>query len=274
MFEEKCRMKLLIIIACILSFLFLAACGEDESTEEDDVEMVLIPAGEFEMSDNNGSNDELPAHTVFVDAFYIDIYEVTNAQYRKFIQATGHAEPGYWNNSKYNQNNQPVVEVSWYDAMAYAQWAGKRLPTEAEWEYAARGGLAGKKYPWGDRLTHDDANYFGTGGRDQWGNTSPVGSFPPNNYGLYDMSGNVWEWCLDQYIPDFYANRPNPDPNPIAGAANLDEIINNFTDLTVRRVLRGGSWVDYVFFLRIAYRSWGSPGFTIYSVGFRCVSAR
>ena len=284
-------MKLLIIIACILSFLFLAAYGEDESTEEDDVGMVLIPAGEFEMGDhfNEGLADELPVHTVSLDDFYMDVNEVTNAQYKKFVEATGHREPkGYgfvdgevkdgfepWKSPYFNGDNQPVVCVSWHDAMAYAQWAGKRLPTEAEWEYAARGGLAGKKYPWGDRLTHDDANYFGTGGRDQWGNTSPVGSFPPNNYGLYDMSGNVWEWCLDQYIPDFYANRPNPDPNPIAGAANLDEIINNFTDLTVGRVLRGGSWFSFTDYVRVAFRVRLYPDDRRYVVyGFRCVSAR
>ena len=159
-------MKLLIIIACILSFLFLAAYGEDESTEEDDVGMVLIPAGEFEMGDhfNEGLADELPVHTVSLDDFYMDVNEVTNAQYKKFVEATGHREPkGYgfvdgevkdgfepWKSPYFNGDNQPVVCVSWHDAMAYAQWAGKRLPTEAEWEKAAHGGLKGKRYPWGD----------------------------------------------------------------------------------------------------------------------------
>ena len=128
------------------------------------VEMVLIPTGEFEMGSNDGDDDEKPVHTVFVDAFYIDIYEVTNAQYKKFVEATGHREPkGYgfvdgevkddfepWKSPDFNGDNQPVVCVSWHDAMAYAQWAGKRLPTEAEWEKAARGGLKGKRYPWGD----------------------------------------------------------------------------------------------------------------------------
>ena len=258
-----------------------------------DVEMVLIPAGEFEMGSNDGpdstglkglflrmflrmlglfqDDDEKPVHTVFVDAFYIDIYEVTNAQYRKFIQATGHAEPGYWNNSKYNQPNQPVVGVSWYDAMAYAQWAGKRLPTEAEWEKAARGGLVGGSYPWGDRLTHDDANCFGTGGRYTWAITAPVGSFPPNNYGLYDMTGNVWEWCLDEYQADFYSKSPRT--NPIAGGG-ISYVINNFTSVGLWRVLRGGSWLNNDNYVRVANRAGFLHDCRGYVLGFRCVSAR
>ena len=271
-------MKLLIIIACILSFLFLAACGKDKSTEEDDVEMVLIPTGEFEMGSNDGDDDEKPVHTVFVDAFYIDIYEVTNAKYRKFIQATGHAESTYWNNSKYNQPNQPVVGVSWYDAMAYAQWAGKRLPTEAEWEKAARGGLVGKRYPWGDEAPNEGGTYranYGPGDdgkADGYEYTAPVGSYPANGYGLYDMSGNVWEWCMDEYQADFYSKSPRT--NPIAGAANLDEMINNFTNVKSWRVLRGGSWNGINNYVRVANRGWFSPGSRVVTFGFRCVSAR
>ena len=248
--------------------------------------MVKISAGRFLMGSNDGLDNEKPVHTVYVDAFYIDIYEVTNAQYKKFVEATGHSEPkGYgfvdgevkdgfepWNSPYFNGDNQPVVCVSWHDAMAYAQWAGKHLPTEAEWEYAARGGLAGKKYPWGDTLTHDNANYSGTGGRDKWKYTAPVGSFPANNYGLYDMAGNIYEWCLDEYQADFYSKSPRT--NPIAGAANLDEIINNFTDLTVRRVLRGGSWGYFNYDVRVANRGRFLPGNWDATFGFRCVSAR
>ena len=233
------------------------------------VEMVLIPTGEFEM----GSNDKKPVHTVHLDAFYIDIYEVTNAKYRKFIQFRGHAEPEYWNNSNYNQPNQPVVGVTWYDAMAYAQWAGKRLPTEAEWEKAARGGLKGKRYPWGDNISHDDANYLGTGGRDTWATTAPVGSFPPNNYGLYDMSGNVWEWCLDEYQADFYSKSPRTSTNPIAGESIL-YVMKNFTNVKSWRVLRGGSWLLNIYGVRVALRLRIYPDVRFASFGFRCVSAR
>ena len=232
------------------------------------VEMVLIPTGEFEM----GSNDEKPVHTVHLDAFYIDIYEVTNAQYRKFIQFRGHAEPEYWNNSNYNQPNQPVVGVTWYDAMAYAQWAGKRLPTEAEWEYAARGGLKGKRYPWGDNISHDDANYLGTGGRDTWATTASVGSFPPNNYGLYDMAGNVWEWCLDEYDKDFYRNSPRR--NPVGGGQTPAGIIKSYKNNSGRRVLRGGSWFLLYIYVRVANRAGSLPDCRGYVIGFRCVSAR
>jgi len=293
-------MKLLIIIACILSFLFLAAYGEDESTEEDDVGMVLIPAGEFEMGDhfNEGLADELPVHTVSLDDFYMDVNEVTNAQYKKFVEATGHREPkGYgfvdgevkdgfepWKSPDFNGDNQPVVCVSWHDAMAYAQWVGKRLPTEAEWEKAARGGLVGKRYPWGDEAPNEGGTYranYGpgddvyprTGKADGYEYTAPVGSYPANGYGLYDMSGNVWEWCMDEYQADFYSKSPRT--NPIAGAANLDEIINNFTNLTVGRVLRGGSWFSFTDYVRVAFRVRLYPDDRRYVVyGFRCVSAR
>ena len=220
--------------------------------------MILIPAGEFQMGDhfNEGLGDELPVHTVYLDAFYIDKYEVTNALYKKFMDATGHKAPRYWNDSKYNGPDHPVVGVSWEDAKAYADWTGKRLPTEAEWEKAARGGLEGKKYPLGDSLTHDDANYSGAGGKDGWEYTAPVGSFAPNGYGLYDMAGNVWEWCSDWYDENYYANSPKSNPTgPDSGTLRVD---------------RGGSWYSTPYLLRVAGRDSGVPTNSSTSFGFRC----
>jgi len=227
----------------------------NEIIGKDGAPMVLIPAGEFQMGSND-YDDEKPVHTVYLDAFYMDAYEVTNAQYKKFMDATGHRAPEYWNDPKYNAPNQPVGGVSWYDAKAYADWAGERLPTEAEWEKAARGGLVGKKYPWGDTLTHDEANYFGTGGKDMWEYASPVGSFAPNGYGLYDMVGNVWEWCADWYGSAYYAMSPGRNPRgPSSGSS---------------RVLRGGSWSVVGSSRRVATRDSSDPTYTSSAVGFRC----
>ena len=227
---------------------------------QDGAPMAFIPAGEFQMGSNDGWKDEFPImHTVYLDNFCIDVYEVTNAQYKKFMDATGYKTPAYWNDSNFNDPKQPVVGVSWNDAKAYADWAGKRLPTEAEWEKSARGRLVGKKYPWGDILTHDDANYDGRGGKNV---CNPVGSFKPNGYGLYDMAGNVWEWCANWYDNDYYANaNKSTPPGPSLGEW---------------RVLRGGSWYYYfsdrVDYLRVAYRRWQpNPSGHSSDVGFRCV---
>lgn len=241
---------------------------EEVLVEEDLVEketMVLIPADEFEMGDHHGVgfDDEQPVHTVYLDAFYIDKYEVTNAQYRKFMDATGHSAPGYWNDALVNAPKQPVVGLSWHDAVAYAEWEGKRLPTEAEWEKAARGGLVGKRYPWGDEAPDAGGVYranYDPGGFDEDGYfyTSPVGSFAPNGYGLYDMAGNVWEWCADWRDGGYYANSPYNNPlGPDSGSF---------------RVLRGGSWLYGPGRLRVADRDDYSPSLTDINIGFRCVS--
>lgn len=223
----------------------------------DDAPMVLIPAGEFEMGSNDGEDDEKPVHTVYLDAFYMDKYEVTNALYKKFMDATGYKAPAYWNDKRFNDPQHPVVGVSWKDANEYCKWAGKRLPTEAEWEKAARGGLVGKKYPWGDTLTHNDANYSGKGDKDIWKYTSSVGSFPPNGYGLYDMAGNVYEWCADWYGSNYYAS--SPKSNPAGQSSGLV------------RVLRGGSWSHLNDSnLRTAYRNYYDPTYVYNYLGFRC----
>lgn len=233
----------------------------------DDIDtMVLIPAGDFLMGSEDGQDDEKPVHKVYLDAFYIDKYEVTNAQYKKFIDATSYKPPENWNGDKVSESqadfstpNKPVVNVSWEDAQAYCKWVGKRLPTEAEWEKSARGGLVGKKYPWGDDISHDKANYRGTDGKDSFGFTSPVGSFEPNGYGLYDMAGNVWEWCADLYSPDYYKSSPEKNPTgPLKG-----------TD----RVLRGGSayWLPYA--LRVSARSSALQSKKETEIGFRCAKS-
>lgn len=172
-------------------------------SEEVEVEFVAIPSGEFQMGSNDGYNDERPVHIVKVASFQMSKHLITNAQYRKFVEATGHRAPKYWNDDRFNQPNQPVVGVSWHDAQAFCEWAGGKLPTEEEWEYAARGGLVGKKYPWGDEPPDETRANYGM----NVGNSSPVGSYPPNGYGLYDMAGNVWEWCQDEYDPDAYKKK-------------------------------------------------------------------
>ena len=248
-------------------------------SETDGATMRLIPAGEFQMGNaffdedlfkrerilNEGFPHEAPVHTVVVDAFYMDVTEVTNAMYQQFMEKTGHRDPRYG----LHKPSYPVFGVSWHDAMAYAQWAGKRLPTEAEWEYAARGGLVGARYPWGDKITHNEANYAGTADRDQWGTTAPVGRFPPNGYGLYDMVGNVWEWCLDAYDAKFYANSPRI--NPISGGP-IEQIVENFRKDVTPRVSRGGSWHVGESFLRVSTRTLRNTATLMWiDRGFRCV---
>ena len=248
--------------------------------------MVLIPAGEFQM----GSNDvviidgaegffpaERPVHAVHVDAFYIDKHEVTNAKYKKFILANPEWQKDKierrfhdddylfdWNGNNHplGKADHPVTDVSWYAAMAYAKWAGKRLPTEAEWEKAARGGLRQQKYPWGNTVDKNKANY----GKNV-GGTTPVGLYPPNDYGLHDMMGNVWEWCLDKWDPDFY--KDSPRNNPISGGPLMD-ITNNFTKIITQRVIRGGSYVFAAIRARVANRGPEVPLQTTPDIGFRC----
>ena len=242
--------------------------------EMDGAVMHLIPAGEFEMGDHfgEGQSDEHPVHSVYLDAFYMDETEVTNAMYERFTEATGHRAPFHWENpmgvGHLSKPHFPVTYVSWHDAMAYAQWAGKRLPTEAEWEYAARGGQVGQRYPWGSEVSHDRANYNGEGERDKWNWPAPVKRFAQNDYGLYDMAGNVWEWCLDEYDRDFYAMSPRN--NPVAGG--LIPLTNNdFLDLTSHRVWRGGAWDASPKSITVSNRFKAAPHGRFLQTGFRCV---
>jgi len=160
--------------------------------------------------------------------------------------------------------------VSWYAACAYAEWVKASLPTEAQWEKAARGGLAAQKFPFKGELSHDYANYDSTEGNDQWETTAPVGCFPANGYGLYDMAGNAAEWCSDEYSDDYYKNSPKDNPTGPGTAVKFNNY--DFISVDTPRVIRGGSWYDeYPDFLRCAYRNKSEPTDTSDYVGFRCV---
>jgi formylglycine-generating enzyme required for sulfatase activity len=216
---------------------------------------VLIPGGEFAMGvDSEG--DHSPMHVVRVDSFYIDRTEVTNAQYHAFCKETDRHLPFFWGMEGFHcgpdYHDHPVVGVSWSDARAYAEWAGKRLPTEAEWEYASRGGLVGKEYPLGDELQPSAANYV----KSELGGTAPVGSYPPNGFGLHDMAGNVAEWVHDWYAADYYSMSPNADPEgPEDGRF---------------KVIRGGGWHSGPSCNRVYFRNAIPPNWLDFNVGFRC----
>ena len=247
--------------------------------------MALIPAGEFQMGsdDDEAFSNEHPVYNVFVDAFYMDKYPVTNAQYKAFVDAnpqwrkhrknkkylSSSYYDGYylrhWHNNNYPEDKaeHPVVHISWYAAMAYAEWIGKRLPTEAEWEKAARGGLIGQKFPWGNLIETDQANYGKI-----LDTTTPIGIYPANEYDLYDMIGNVWEWCLDEY--GFYGSFPHRN---LFSDESIMSVTNIFKSIKKSRVLRGGSWTTAVQEICIANRCSNHPRFTNPDIGFRCVKS-
>jgi len=220
---------------------------------DDGAEMVLVPAGRFWMGSDE-SRDEKPRHQVYLDAYHIDRYEVTNALYRRFAGATGRPPLDSWSDDVSNGPQQPAVEVSWDEADAYCLWASKRLPTEAEWEKAARGN-DGRKYPWGDQWNTGANNSRAA----NLGKSAPVGSYPAgaSPYGALDMAGNVWEWVADWYQRDYYSH--GPDRNPPGPASGT------------RKVLRGGSWNDAPDSLRTSYRYNFPPINRHAHVGFRCV---
>ncbi len=242
-----------------------AVPGRERVWEKDGSVMVHVPAGEFLMGskdDPDADDDEHLQHTVYVSEFWIDKTEVTNAQYRKCVEAGTCRAPTTcdWGDPTYSDSSKtdhPVVCVSWQDAKAYCEWAGKRLPTEAEWEKAARG-TDGRKYPWGNSFDGNKLNSSGTDDGYQY--TAPVGSYPEgaSPYGVLDMAGNVWEWCQDWYDEDYYAISPQRDPQgPSSGSY---------------RVVRGGSWGNYERGVRAADRDRLVPDYRADYLGFRCVS--
>ncbi len=223
--------------------------------------MVLIPAGEFIMGSEKGGADEVPVRKVHLDAFQINQYEVTQFQYAEFVQATGHRSPitRYVKNIDYfNHPNQPVVYVSWSDAYDYCRWRGLRLPTEAEWEKAARG-TAGSEWPWNGDFKASFANFKGEA--DQGVFTSTVGSYEADKspYGIYDMAGNVREWVQDWYEQEYYKHAPQENPmGPKVGDV---------------KVMRGSSWNDSHFSGRTASRLKMIPNYRETGVGFRCAQS-
>lgn len=283
--------------SAILASLLLIGCGQPTPPAPVAAKpaapegMIWIAGGHFKMGDDGGFHDERPAHDVKVAGFYLDRHEVTNAQFAKFVDATGYVtvaerplskddfpnlkpedrKPGSmvldgtewsfvqgacWRRPQgpgsdiSDRMDHPVVQVAWEDAVAYTKWAGKRLPTEAEWEYAARAGSA-KKYIWGDDEPAGQAN-IGVG--DKFTLTAPVETYKPNGLGLYDMAGNVWEWCADAYDPKAYRT------------GKLDP---KATD----RVLRGGSFLCFPSTCqgyRPSARMKSSPDTGLMHVGFRC----
>lgn len=239
---------------------------KERINEKDGATMLLVPAGEFVMGSARGEAepDEHPQHRVYLSSFYIDKFEVKNANYKKFIDSTEHPAPEHWKNGEYpdEEDNFPVVFVSWRDANAYCQWAGKRLPTEAEWEKAARG-TEGQIYPWGGDFDWKKGNFSDKGQFDGHIDgfvfTAPVGSFPEgaSPYGVQNMAGNVWEWCADWYQKDYYQTSPRNNPKgPDTGAAC---------------VLRGGSFFSALH-IRCAARYYLEENSKYFYVGFRCVA--
>jgi sulfatase modifying factor 1 len=252
-------------------------------------DLARIPAGDFLMGAADGSDDERPVHRVYVGEFFIGRFPVTVDEYARFIRATDHpapavrelpslaagareetfrefATPYAWQNREPPQGRggHPVVLVTFDDATAYCRWLSEtlgtvfRLPTEAEWEKAARGGVEGQRFPWGRDPDAARANYLAEGRMKRERGTRPTGTYAPNGYGLYDMAGNVWEWVSDWYAPDYYATTELHDPGgPPSGSL---------------RVVRGGSWVcEDISMLRCAHRHVVPADTYAHSIGFRIV---
>jgi len=246
-----------------------ADAPRERTNPKDGTVLVFIPAGDFWMGTGDDTpfpegsepnEDEKPRHKVWLDGFWIGKDEVTVAQYQRFCKETGRvmrdqpspAGPDHPNPlaSARGGPDHPVVNVTWGDAKAYCDWAGLRLPTEAEWEKAAQGG-ASSRFWWGDTASHDRANYDSEG-------TTPVGSFPPNRYGLRDTAGNVWELVGDWYSETYYRESPYRNPQGPEKGAN--------------RVHRGGSWSNYPYYLRWAIRYSSAPDRWSKLIGFRCAA--
>ncbi len=222
--------------------------------------MVQIPAGSFLMGSDRGQDNECPIHRVTLDAFSLAATQVTNAEFARFLQSTNSATPPFWTDPNFSHPDQPVVAVSWFEAVKYCQWLTSqtgisfRLPTEAEWECAARGNQEGKQFPWGDtppQSLPDYASRWRTG-------PEPVARYAPNGFGLFDICENVHEWCSDWFDPNYYVQSPERNPRgPETGQ---------------RRASRGGSWRHHIRVARCSARSSIPPHFQYADYGFRIAS--
>jgi formylglycine-generating enzyme required for sulfatase activity len=221
--------------------------------------MVYVPAGTFVIGDTHGDgeDDERPTHPVTLSAFWLDRTEVTNAQFVRFAKFVREVRPAGRGSGAVEdgKDRYPVVNIPWRAALAYCRWAGKRLPTEAEWEYAARGS-AGRKYPWGNTWDERNARFAGNHGSQ---GAAPVGSYPAgaSPFGALDMAGNVWEWVSTLYMPYPYRATDGRESLSIEG----------------RHVLRGGSWFLNPWDLRSSNREFGEPGYRSVYIGFRCAQS-
>jgi len=264
--ERMMKRMTVVALASVIAFGMCANLGSQERSDGkaqsgktwtnpiDGSVLVWIPGGRFRMGSDRYDKDERPSHQVTVEGFWLGKYEVTNRQYDRFLRKEDYPEPGYWNDEEINQPDKPVTAVKFYEVLGYCEWARLRLPTEAEWEYAAS---CGGRFEYGTAdgtIGNDLANYWGTGGRDTWLETpAPVGSFAPNAFGLYDMAGNVWEWTSSIYLEYPYMRSD--------GRENL---------ATRRhRVMRGGSWQFGPEYCRVSHRHHFAMHLRYDYVGFR-----
>lgn len=257
------------LVGAVLALAAIAGLARGESASQDGLPpegMVLVPAGTFTMGrtfetsdDETGMRplilrDDRPAHSVELDAFWMDATEVTHAQYADFAGATGHRVPYHWKGDRLPPDlvDHPVYNVDWNDAVAYCRWKHKRLPSEAEWERAARGGLDAQRYPWGnDSPDRERARYATQSG------PAPVAEHPANGFGLHDMAGSLAEWCQDWFDRTYYET--SPAKNPTGPAEGM------------YRIVRGGAWSDGPNRITVFFRNWVRPTQRTPNLGFRCV---
>jgi len=246
------------LIVATLLLLFMINISGQEKQENTPKGMVLIPGGTFLMGSDLGQAIAAPRHPVTLNPFYMDTHEVSNREYQEYCVATGYKYPEFWGMDIYKSGpdypDYPVVGISSFDASQYADWAGKRLPSEAEWEYAARGDLDELAYPYGEKADHNMSRF-----NDPEADLGPVktGSYPPNAFGLYDMSGNAWEWVSDWFSESYYSESPEQNPQgPSSGSF---------------QVFRGGGWHSGGGCCSVHRRNALPSHWVDFAGGFRCV---